>query len=93
MSADNALGLIISHVIAKLMLLLPFSSTETCVLLDLRRTENAGFLPFFFLFISYYLGIWRRNEEMQRDLSREVTMNGLLNMVLWSNVLCKYLLC
>jgi len=24
------------------MLLLPFSSSEICVLLDLRRTENAG---------------------------------------------------
>lgn len=27
---------------AKLMLLLPFSSSEICVLQDLRRTENAG---------------------------------------------------
>lgn len=34
--------LIFSHIMAKLMLLLPFSSLEICVLQDLRRTENAG---------------------------------------------------
>lgn len=69
MSADNSLSLIISHVKAKLVLPLPFSYSEICVLLDIR-TENADFLSFFFLLMSYYLGIWRRNEEMQRDLSR-----------------------
>lgn len=42
MSADNSHRLIVSHIMAKLMLLLHFSSSEICVLLDLKRTENAG---------------------------------------------------
>lgn len=46
MSADNSLSLIISHVKAKLVLPLPFSYSEICVLLDIR-TENADFLSFF----------------------------------------------
>lgn len=68
MSADNSLSLIISNVIAKLMLLLPFSSPETCVLLDLRRTENAGFLPFF----SVHKLLFGDLEEELRDAERFV---------------------
>lgn len=67
-SADNSLSLIISNVIAKLMLLLPFSSWETYVLLDLRRTEDAGFLPFFSVH-----KLWFGNlEEEWRDAERFV---------------------
>lgn len=90
-SADNSLRLIISHVKAKLVLPLPFSSSEICVLLDVR-TENADFLFFFFLLMSYYLGIWRRNEEMQRDLSRKLELYPLLaeDLLSASNKRCKY---
>lgn len=70
---------------AKLMLLLPFSPSEICVLLDLRRTENAGWN--FYSLMSFYLGIWRKNEEVQRGLSRKVTMSELFNTVFWSKFL------
>lgn len=41
----------------------------------------------FVLLMSFYLGIWRKNEEVQRDLSRKVTMSELSNTVFWSKYL------
>lgn len=55
MSADNYHSLIIRHIMAKLMLLMSFLSSEICVLMDLRKTENAGWSFSSVKFVCEYL--------------------------------------